>query len=142
MIYKFNFPLKPVSLNMAYPTSRNGRRFLSAKGKEFKQAIEWECLKQNGRNIDFNKDNQYISLEIIFYMKNLFTKKGKINKNKMDCSNAVKLLEDSILGNYKIDDCYVLKIDTEQVQSENDCISVILRTHSVIDRHRNALTDQ
>jgi len=38
----------PPSLNHLYPTARNGRRFLSLAGKQFKQAV-WAAVQAQGR---------------------------------------------------------------------------------------------
>lgn len=117
-------------LNRLYPTSKSGRRFLSAEGNAFKTLVRVMTRKAlNESTFAFNPETQYISTEFFFYTPKLLTKQGKINQKKPDTSNCIKALEDAIFEVLGVDDCYNLDVTASVFYAEKPCIIVILRNH-------------
>lgn len=52
---KLNFVVKilPIGTNHAYSQSRNGRRFLTDQGKEYKESLGWSALECNPKGLRF-----------------------------------------------------------------------------------------
>ena len=124
-------PLDPVSHNRAFPTGANGRRFLSAKGKGFKRAVELITKAAiNKHKFTFDESIHYFTIGIDLYMPNLFTLKGIVSKGKVDTSNCIKLLEDSIFSAIGVDDYLVLGFDYIRVfRSKAPWIVVTIQKH-------------
>lgn len=132
MILKIKINAAPLSLNNVYSTSRSGRRFLTAKGKTFKELIKHATKRaQTAQGFVFNKNLEYLSSEVFYYTPKLFTLSGKINQKKPDTSNCFKVLEDAIFETLGIDDCYNLDVDACMRFSKEPIIIVILRTHPI-----------
>jgi hypothetical protein len=101
----FEWPELPPSVNNLY-FSRGGRRILGGPGRKFKQAFVTQRGGLTARELmAFRPDNeQPYALEMHFYLRpeQLYNKgygKSKATKSpfkKLDTSNLVKLLEDSI----------------------------------------------
>jgi Holliday junction resolvase RusA-like endonuclease len=139
---KIKIEAEPVPLNRAYPTNRQGRRFLSKEGSDYKRLIS--IATRNAflnQGFTFNPETQYISTEFFFYSPKLFTKQHKLNKKKPDTSNLIKLLEDAIFETLGIDDCYNLDFSANYSYSEKSIIVVILRTHHLSNKFDVLLND-
>jgi Holliday junction resolvase RusA-like endonuclease len=133
---KIKIEADPIPLNRAYPTNKQGRRFLSKEGSDYKKLVS--IATRNAfldQGFGFDPDNQYITTEIFFYSPKLFTKQGKINRKKPDTSNLIKLLEDAIFETLGIDDCYNLDfLGVTYNHSEKSVIVVILRVASINEK--------
>jgi len=81
--------LVPPSMNTMYPTSRQGRRYLSKKGKEFKEHVQYHLLSMinKGEIKSFGEGRVATFYEFHFR-----------GKRKRDTSNYVKAMEDSLTG--------------------------------------------
>ncbi len=89
----FTIPL-PVSLNNAYPTSKNGRRFLSKAGKAFKDetsVIVW--LAES--DADWEAGDGALGIRLMMWFP---------NKRRADIDNRIKLALDSIAEALGVDD--------------------------------------
>lgn len=135
MVLTITCDIEPMTLNMAYPSSKKGGRFLSKEGKVFKDYVYFKTIEALSKNEQFPIKNNiefYTSMEIFFYSPKFFTKNGKISKNKPDTSNCIKLAEDAVFEALGIDD--YLNIDFDGVRfrySETPKIIIILRVHDV-----------
>jgi crossover junction endodeoxyribonuclease RusA len=93
----------PPSLNHLYPTARNGRRFLSVAGKQFKQSV-WADVLAQGRPARPLSGRLSILIEVF-----------PPDRRVRDLSNLVKIIEDSLTdaGVWKddgqIDDLHVIR---------------------------------
>lgn len=109
------FDIEPLTMNMAYPTGRNGVRHLSAKGKVYHRYISIITrLSLSKTNFKFNSKIHYSSMGIEFYSPCFKTKKNEISKIKPDTSNCIKLLEDAIFETIGVDD--YLNIDFDYIR--------------------------
>ncbi len=81
--------LVPPSMNTMYPTSRQGRRYLSKKGKEFKEHVQFNLMRllNTGEIKSFGDARVTTSYEFHFR-----------GKRKRDTSNYIKAMEDSLTG--------------------------------------------
>jgi len=79
----------PPTMNTMYPTSRQGRRYLSKKGKEFKEYVQFHLLNL----INTKRIKPFGDKRVCMYYE--FHFKGK---RKRDTSNYVKAMEDSFTG--------------------------------------------
>ena len=86
-IFQLELEELPPSVGRAYPTNRNGRRYLSDVGKEFKTRVGWAC-KAEGLDIPAKTP---LSVHLIFYFP-----QNRINK-KIDIENLQKLLIDALM---------------------------------------------
>lgn len=90
MLIQFEVPFPPSS-NTAYPTNKQGRRFLSDKGKAYKAEVGFSIRKYNGL---FKKHDR---LSVTFVM-------FPPDKRKRDICNYEKLLMDCFTGTIFPDD--------------------------------------
>lgn len=98
-------PGLPPSLNNMYPTSRQGRRYVSKEGKAFKKlakAIVAIAIRGNQLAPD-----EWYHVRIDFYTQ-LFYKNGK--PKKWDVTNHQKAVEDSLAEAVGVDDSRFLVV--------------------------------
>lgn len=127
---KIKINSEALTLNMLYPSSKTGRRFLSKKGKDFKTLVSIETKKALlGSSFSFDPETHYLSTEIFFYTPRLVTAKGRISKGKPDTSNCIKALEDAVFETLGIDDCYNLDVSASVNYSDAPVIVCIIRKH-------------
>lgn len=107
------FEIEAITLNNAYPTSCQGRRFLSSRGKQFKHYIS---VKTKSEAKEFKADAKAYKLNLLLGFSNYFTKKNTVNKKRPDISNCIKLIEDSIFESLGVNDVNVVNITVEVVQ--------------------------
>ena len=95
-----------ITLNLPYPPSVNNywiasgrRRFISARGRDFKQRVAESCV-----NVDSFKD-QKVEVSIVLYPR---------NKRLMDIDNSCKAILDSLIGFLYDDDSQVWKLTVER----------------------------
>lgn len=132
---KIKIESDPMPLNRAYPTNKQGRRFLSKEGSDFKRLVSIATRNAYlSQGFKFSEETQFLSTEVFFYSPKLFTKTGKLNQKKPDTSNCIKLLEDAIFETLGIDDCYNLDIHAHYNYSEKPIIVVIIRARSLSEK--------
>jgi len=121
--------IKPVSVNAAYATARNGGRFNTKKYSEFLRNFKIAMFPHNGlltefdRSFDHNK--QEIMLEFTFYLpkKRYYTTQRKVSLRSGDASNFIKTTEYALFKMlHTIDDAQVKKVSSEKkVSHDNNC---------------------
>ena len=111
--------IKPLSLNNVYVTGRNGRRFLSKEGKEYKRFI---INQLRDHSFPFH-ENQYIALNVKFFLSDMMTKSGRIKKKRHDLDDFLKLFIDAICEGLNIpDDSFIANINCSKRPSLTDLI--------------------
>jgi Holliday junction resolvase RusA-like endonuclease len=104
--------IKPLSLNQLYPSNRQGRRFLSKQGAQYKELIQ-QAVKLNSRY--FPEKGYSLPLEFTYIVCGPFlTKSGTISKTAGDLDNFCKPLLDSVCQELEINDSCVFKITAEK----------------------------
>lgn len=102
-------PLPP-SANHAWVTTRQGKRFLSADGKHFKQQVKQTILLTPDLHLD---PDVGVSLRIDLYFRrqdilsSTWPKEAKRRYKRLDTSNRIKLLEDAVFEAIGVDDSIV-----------------------------------
>lgn len=99
---------EPISLNLMY----RGRRFLTKRGKETKQAMEWEVKTQyTGELLQGD-----VCLNVIFYFK---------DNRKRDMDSHLKALQDSMSGIVYEDDSQINELHVyKYVDKDNPRVEV------------------
>ena len=101
-MFDFEIDVAPMSLNNAYNSNREGRRFLTAKGRFYKNSIAWAAKSaMSGRPVF--QDPIEIHFQF-FYPDN----------RKRDLDNSIKLTLDSLVGICFEDDSEIVKIIAEK----------------------------
>lgn len=113
----FQFPIKAVSLNQAYPTGKSNRRFLSKKGKEFKEFIYYYTL--NKVRWKLNKKDKF-NVSVHFWFK---------DKKVRDVDNYFKLLIDSLTGILWEDDSQIHILSGQKHQGKKDNIDIEIKKY-------------
>lgn len=106
-----NIPLPP-SMNMAYPSAKNGRRFKSKQFKCWEAEFKTWALVHNGAVLNarnyLNKQLPghyiYIHTQFCWHYANILTKEGKPKRN--DTSNRIKMVHDALAALLWLDDSY------------------------------------
>lgn len=111
--------IKPVSVNAAYATARNGGRFNTKKYNEFMQEFNAKMFPYHKQlsqfDKDFNDKKHGIILEFTFYLprKRYFTTHGRVNLRSGDASNFIKTTEDALFKKLDtIDDANVISVQS------------------------------
>lgn len=118
-------PRKPLSVNHIYGQTRYGRKYLKKYAVDFKKEVE---VIMRGKFLDYDERKHIIEIEYYFYLKDLFTRKGTINKRLGDADNFKKLVQDSVFKCLGIDDSAICKDLTLKLPSNEDAIVIIVRT--------------
>ena len=120
--------IKPLSLNNVYVTPKNGRRFLSKEGKEYKKFI---IHKLKDINFAFH-ENQYITLNVKFFLSDMMTKSGRIKKRRHDLDDFLKLFIDALCEGLNIpDDSFIANINCSKRPSATDLIMFDIHAHDL-----------
>lgn len=134
MIIINGLPLPP-SINQSYATNfKTRRRFKSKDLTNFEKLIANYWLERNlqlqeNRKIieSWIKEKRDLSFTCIFYLdhKRIFT--SDMRKKKMDVSNRIKAIEDSIVGWLWYDDCHHTKVMAIKTPTPNESESVTVK---------------
>lgn len=108
-VVRFEFPIKPISLNAMYRSVR-GRTILSEAGREFKNYITLATKVQCVTGVMNGYDQTGINAEVLFCAPDFITKKGELSKTGGDLDNLFKALCDSIFGVLDINDAHITEI--------------------------------
>jgi Holliday junction resolvase RusA-like endonuclease len=84
-----------------------------------------------GKKINFNEKEQFISIEIYFYLKTLMTKRGTISKTSSDYDGLIKLIQDSVFDELGIDDSMICHAIIKKLPSNEDKTVMIIRAHNI-----------
>ena len=107
--------IKPISVNHAYPSSRYGRRFLSAEGKLYKALIAEAALKECSQKLIGP-----IKIKYVFIFK---------DRRRRDVDDYVKLAQDSLTGIWFEDDCQIVELIARKEYSSEE-YSIEIETYS------------
>lgn len=122
MQINFKFKTEALSSNRAYKNLRHGRA-LTQEAKQFKKIIYYEAKNQLKLPV-FDPNDVWIQATYYFYSPKILTKKGLLNKNKMDVSSCVKLLQDSVFEAMGLDDVLITRYSSSQFHAPDPFIFV------------------
>lgn len=95
---------KPVSVNSAYPTNRQGIRFLTKEGKAYKNEIAWAAKSAYPEPLTGQ-------LKAIYRF-------GFADKRRRDVDDYIKLTQDALVGICFDDDSQIIQLEAEKVNSD------------------------
>jgi len=101
-------PALPVSVNHAFPTNRQGRRFKSSEYKKWCVLVEAHMPKA-----PFYLSSAPLSVEIDFCSPQWLTKAGGIRKADLD--NRIKCCLDAVFAHLPVDDSHVFELKVTKV---------------------------
>lgn len=107
---KLKVMTKPVSVNQAYPTGFNGRRFLSKEGKEYKELLGWAAREFKG-----DPSKAFMKVKYTFGFK---------DKRRRDIDDYIKLTQDALSGIWFEDDCQIVAISATKEYSEEYFVEI------------------
>jgi Holliday junction resolvase RusA-like endonuclease len=126
----------PPSVNKIYRSIGKGRRALTAEGKAYKRKVIDALIPELCTCPPF-KENEPLHLSITLHLKALLNKgwpkKTKKRYKRIDVSNRIKLLEDALFECLGVDDCNVISLKINKVQSAQECSHVELTIRSCDD---------
>lgn len=128
MILTITIPGKPPTFNNAYSSGFKGKRFMVKPAKDFKKMVS-TIVK--GKKIKFNDKEQFISVEIYFYLKNMITKSGTVSKTSSDYDGLIKIIQDAVFDELGIDDSLICHAIIKKLPSDKDQTVMIIRAHSL-----------
>lgn len=102
---QFTYKGNPISVNHAYSTNRQGRRFLSDKGKQFKEEIGWLAAQES----DWYEND--VTVELHFYFG---------DKRKRDIDNGIKISLDALTGVMFGDDSQITELHVFKRYDKNN----------------------
>ena len=108
--------IKPMTFNSAYPTNRQGRRFLSSEGKRYKAQIIAATPRLN-----LPPQGQLTFKYIISGP--FITLKGTISKTAGDLDGFAKLLLDAVCEAAEVDDSRVFRIEAQKLIAQDWSVS-------------------
>ena len=128
--------LVPVSINQLYVNiPGQSRRFISSKGKTFKQTVENEVISfinsaETISTILSSFQGKKLAILIQIFSPNWYLKDGKTLR-KIDISSCEKALVDSVfsafnLAGFKLDDHQIFHETLEKKDSVNPSIVIVL----------------
>lgn len=100
---KFTIPGTPISVNHAYGQNRNGRRFLTAAGKYFKEEVAWNASIALKTPKNFYKYPIQINLSYFYG-----------DKRKRDIDNGIKLCLDAMTNIIYKDDSEIVCLNVKK----------------------------
>lgn len=120
---EFGFSGHPPSVNKLYATVR-GHRVKTKAAREFSNLI---CFRSSSASLLFyNTTNltklkgKPLKLELAFYRPSWRAKNGSGLYVRPDLSNFIKILEDSIMGAFGLDDSAVVELIAKKVEKEGE----------------------
>lgn len=117
------FQFKPLSLNRAYKNLPGRGRVKTNEYKTYQTTLESK-LNLNALSCFsrvFDPKKHEIHLNMIVYLKDLYTKDGRISKLSGDCGNLEKITNDVIFKKLGLDDSQITKIMISKNKGERDC---------------------
>jgi Holliday junction resolvase RusA-like endonuclease len=129
---------KPLSMGRIWSQTRNGRRFLTKEGQDYKKRWGDAALEKFPEFYGIEKP-----LEVIVdFHGPWLAGSGKVSKTAGDLDNFLKLSIDGVCQALKIDDCFVVKITARKVLSESWKIEFSLHEESTfLERYQTSSLD-
>lgn len=136
MIFKINGNFKPLTINKAFATMRNGARVRSNEYRAFKNTMN-ALLRSFNRDFEafesrFDEKIHEIHASLEIGLKTLYTKNGTISKTSGDLANFEKCLIDCVLVG-KINDAQIMQWKMEKFYSltDNFCLTLEIKERKV-----------
>lgn len=132
MIYEFELPIKPFSINAAYYRTRSIK---TAACREWEAAVkelldEHKILHEMADNWKKTGGVFQIRLEFVHPHYVFFNKAGLISSKSFDLSNLEKLLIDVLFGQFMdVNDRNITKLTSVKYAGTTWCIKVKLELH-------------
>lgn len=117
------FALKPLSLNKAYKNLPGVGRAKTNDYKQYQKALESK-LNQNALSCfssAYDPKKHHIVLNMIVYLKDLYTKDNRISRLSGDCGNLEKVTTDIIFKKLGLDDSQITQVMISKNKGERDC---------------------
>ena len=105
----FSVLTKPLSENTAYPTNKQGRRFLTKEAKAYKEQIAW-AAKMAKQNWEEKMAKQVAPHNYIYRLDGNFRVYLEFfweDERRRDITNFIKLVLDAMTGIMWTDDCQI-----------------------------------
>ena len=118
MELSISLPIKAISSNTAYPTGKQGRRYLCAEGKEFKTQVGFTAL-QICRKKNWKCSKSKFEVIINFFFK---------DKRRRDIDDYFKLVIDSLTEIIWEDDSQIIALAGTKSQGVEDAILINIKT--------------
>lgn len=109
---KLKLLIKPVSVNMAYPSDRSGRRHLSKEGKVYKETLGWAAKSLNSPLL-----TGHIGANYTF---------GFADKRRRDVDDYIKLTQDALSGICFVDDSQIIELTAKKQPSKEPFVEIEL----------------
>lgn len=119
-MFKLIINQKAISLNNAYPLGKQGRRYLTKEGKEFKEAVIATTYLYNKdvKKIKSTSENDRYGVMITFAFK---------DKRRRDIDDYFKLCIDALTGIIWEDDSQIYQLIGTKIQpAPNDCVIIYI----------------
>lgn len=117
------FEFKPLTINQAFITLRNGRRAKSKVYTQFQSQVQ-RVINQNTLKLfasEFDSSKHELHLDLIIYLKEFYTKKNIISKKSGDLMNFEKVITDIVFKNLPIDDSFITTANLSKNYGDKDC---------------------
>lgn len=122
------FDFKPLTVNQAYITLRNGRRCKSQAYNAFKKRVLSGLMKDEimefSKSFDAGRHELY--LDMIVYLSGFSTKDGVISKKGGDLMNFEKVITDIIFPYMGLDDAFITSANLSKNFGTKDCFIYLL----------------
>jgi Holliday junction resolvase RusA-like endonuclease len=120
----------PPSSNHAYFNLPRGGRTLTTKGRGYKTETSAFVIRFHQNDIRELKRNHPYGLAVKLVFTNLYNEtwpaKASSRYKKVDVSNRVKLLEDSLMDAFGLDDSQILDLHLGKRTGENEFTHILL----------------
>lgn len=122
------FDFKPLTVNQAYITLRNGRRCKSQAYNAFKKRVLSGLVKEDieafSKSFDASRHELY--LDMIIYLSGFSTKDGAISKKGGDLMNFEKVITDILFPYMGLDDAFITSANLSKNFGTKDCFIYLL----------------
>lgn len=109
---KIRVETKPLSINTAYPTNRQGCRFLTHEGKLYKNEIAWAAKLAYPEPLQGQLRAEYTF--------------GFADKRRRDVDDYIKLAQDSLTGICFDDDRQIIQLCAKKVNSPTYFVEIAI----------------
>lgn len=137
---KIIIPFKAISVNDAYyGTKKYG---MKADAKDWCYQVNWVLVQYKSQfealREQFNSNENGLKVEMTFYYKDFFNKKGEINSKIYDLTNTEKILMDLVIDsrhfgpppykspNLNIDDRNVIELVSKKLPAAEDRVEIVI----------------
>lgn len=138
-IIRITIPGKPPNTNNYQRFSTRGgyaRRYTIPSAKTFLSMVTDLASNQK---LSINERKQFISIEIYFYLNNLFKKDGSINKTVGDWDGLSKPLVDAVFKGIGLNDGLICNALVKRLQGDEDRTVIIIRAEYLEALHGQVL---